>query len=81
MTNVITHPGFLKAQNLVSSKDSTIAVIIYTWDNIKDWHEWENSSIRQKIIKQADTLLLEDPRVTVYQVMPTTEWVHNIIDD
>ena len=81
MTNVITHPGFIKAQNLVSTKDETIAVIIYTWDTIGDWHAWEDSSIRKKIIEQADTLLLEQPRVTVYQVMPTTEWVHNILDD
>ena len=81
MSNVITHPGFIKAENLVSTKDKAIAVIIYTWDNIEAWHIWENSSIRQKIIKQADILLLEQPRVTVYQVMPTTGWVYNILDD
>ena len=81
MSNVITYPGFIKAENLVSAKDKTIAVIIYTWDKIEDWHVWENSSYRQKIIQQADTLLIEQPRVKVYQVMPTTGWVHNILDD
>jgi len=81
MSNVITHPGFIRAENLVSAKDKTIAVIIYTWDTIEDWHIWENSSIRKKIIQQADTLLLEQPRVMVYHVMPTTGWVHKILDD
>ena len=71
----------IKAENLVSAKDKTIAVIIYTWDNIEAWHIWENSSIRKKIIQQADTLLLEQPRVMVYHVMPTTGWVHKILDD
>jgi len=75
MSNAVTHPGFVKAENLISTKDKTIAVIIYTWDKIEDWHVWEQSTIRQKIIQQADTLLLEQPRVTMYQVMPTTEWI------
>ena len=77
MSNAITHPGFIRAENLVSTKHKTIAIIIYTWDKIEDWRVWEQSTIRQKITQQADTLLLEQPRVTVYQVMPTVEWVHN----
>ncbi|UCE97782.1 MAG: hypothetical protein JSV74_00125 [Dehalococcoidia bacterium] len=80
MSNAITYAGFIKAENLVSSKDKTIAVIIYTWNKIEDWRIWEQSTTRQKIIEQADTLLLEQPRVTVYQVMPTTEW-HKTLDD
>ncbi len=81
MSNVITHPGFIKAENLISAKDKAIAVIIYTWHTIEDWHIWENTSYRQKITQQADTLLLEQPRVTVYKAMPTTGWVHNVLDD
>jgi heme-degrading monooxygenase HmoA len=81
MSNVITHPGFIKAQNLVSTKDPTIAVVIYTWETIEEWHVWENTSIRKEIIQQADTILLEEPRVTIYHVKPSTGWVHDILDD
>jgi antibiotic biosynthesis monooxygenase (ABM) superfamily enzyme len=80
-SHAMTYGGFIKAENLISTKDKTIAAIIYSWDKIEDWHIWENSSIRQEILHQADALLLEQPRITVYKVMPTTGWVHNILDD
>lgn len=80
-SHAMTYHGFVKAENLISAKDETIAAIVYTWEEIKDWHTWENSSIRQEIIKQADAILLEPPRITVYKVMPTTGWVHNILDN
>lgn len=80
-SDAMTYPGFIKAENLISAKDKTIAAIIYTWDKIEDWHVWETSRIRQVILKQAEAILLEQPRITVYRIMPTTGWVHNILDD
>jgi heme-degrading monooxygenase HmoA len=81
MSHVVTYSGFTRAENLVSTKDNTIAVIIYTWEKIEDWYIWEKSSIVQKLIQEADTLLIEQPRVTVYQVMPTTGWTYSILGD
>ena len=81
MSNAITHPGFIRAENLISATDKTIAIIIYSWDKIQDWRIWEQSNTRQNILQQADTILLEQPRVKVYQVMPATPWTYNILDD
>jgi antibiotic biosynthesis monooxygenase (ABM) superfamily enzyme len=81
MSNAITHKGFIKAENLFSSKEKAIAIIIYSWEEFEDWCVWEQSNARRKIIEQADTLLLEQPRVTVYQVIPTVEWMHPTLDD
>jgi heme-degrading monooxygenase HmoA len=80
-THAMTYLGFIKAENLISTKDEKIAAIIYSWETIEDWHIWENSSIRQEILQQTDAILLEQPRVTVYQVVPTTGWTHQILDD
>jgi len=73
-SHAITYHGFVQALNVISTKDKTIAAIIYSWEKIEDWHEWENSSIRKSVLHKVDDLLLEQPRVTVYKVMPTTAW-------
>ena len=80
-SHAITYHGFVQALNVITTRDKTIAAIIYSWEKIEDWHEWENSIIRQKILNKADNLLLEQPRTTVYRVMPTTAWSYNITDD
>ena len=80
-SNAITYRGFVQALNVIASGDKTIAAIIYSWERIEDWREWENSSARKEILNKADELLLEQPRVTVYRVMPTTAWSHSILED
>ncbi len=80
-SHAMTYLGFVKAEHFISVKDVTIAAIISTWEKPEDWHIWENSSIRKEILQQADVRLLEEPRVTVYRVMPTTYWTHNILGD
>jgi len=80
-THAMTFLGFIKAENLISTKDETITAIIYSWETIEAWHIWENSSIRKEILQQTDAILLEQPRVTVYRVVPTTGWTHQIRGD
>jgi len=76
----ITFPGFMSAENLVSVEDNSLVAIIYTWDNIGDWQIWENTKIRQKILKEADALLREQPRITIYNMVPTTGWSYNRVE-
>ena len=80
-SHAMTYLGFIKVENLISAKDKTIEAIIYSWEKMEDWHIWENSSIRQQILQQTDAILLEQPRVTVYRVVPTTGWAYNILGD
>jgi heme-degrading monooxygenase HmoA len=71
-THAMTFPGFIGAENLVSTEDSSIVAMISTWEKPEDWHEWESSMLRQEILREARMLLLEEPRVTVYQPISTT---------
>lgn len=69
------YPGFVSAENLLSQQDYHIIALESTWENLGDWLEWEQSKIRQDILKQSLPLLTEEPRVTIYEIIPTIKWV------
>ena len=70
-----TYPGFVGAENLVSDKDSSIVAMVSTWAKVEDWRGWEKSRIRQELLREAEALLDEEPRTTIYRIMPTARWV------
>ena len=72
----VTFPGFVGAENLRSERDPAIVVMQSNWLELKDWKTWESSKIRQQILKDAQSLLEDEPRVTVYMIMPTSGWVY-----
>ena len=76
----ITFPGFISAENLVSAQDSSIVAILYTWDRIENWKTWENTKIRKQILNETEELLLEQPRITIYRVEPTTGWAYTHLE-
>jgi antibiotic biosynthesis monooxygenase (ABM) superfamily enzyme len=75
VSNAMQYPGFVSAENLLSEKDSSIIAVVKTWNKLEDWRAWEESSIRQALLREAKTLLEEAPQVTVYTIMPTVRWV------
>ena len=79
-THAMTFPGFVSAENLASMRDSSIILVIYTWEKIEDWRTWENTIIRKELLKEAEPLLSEQPRVRMYQVLSTTGWPHTPYD-
>ncbi len=73
--HAMSYPGYLGADNLVSDKDSSIVAIITTWDSVEQWRDWQESRMRGEIMKEAEPLLEEEMRVSVYRVIPTVKWV------
>ena len=71
----IQYPGYVSAENLIGEKDSSIVVVISTWDKAEDWKIWEKSRIRAEIYRQAEMFLEEEPKVTVYRIVPAQRWV------
>jgi heme-degrading monooxygenase HmoA len=73
-SQAIQFPGFIGAENLASDKDYHIVALVSTWENIEAWRQWEKSKLRQDILRQAAPLLIDEPRVTTYTIIPTIRW-------
>jgi antibiotic biosynthesis monooxygenase (ABM) superfamily enzyme len=70
-SQAMTYRGFVGSEILLSESDVDLLAVEKTWDRIEDWKEWENSSMRQSLLREAQKLLLEEPRVTIYRIMHT----------
>ena len=73
--HAMSYPGYLAADNLVSDKDPSIMAIITTWENVEQWRDWQDSKMRAEIMKEAEGILEEELRVSIYRVLPTARWI------
>jgi heme-degrading monooxygenase HmoA len=70
------YQGFKGMENLVSADNASVIAIISTWENPEDWKSWTQSTITQELLRQAEALLVEEPRMTTYRMMmPAVMWV------
>ena len=69
--SAMQYPGFMSAENLVSQRNSSIVLFISTWDTVESWKLWEESSIRTKLYQEAEELSADEPRVSIFTLVPT----------
>jgi len=71
------YQGFKGMENLVSEENASVVAMVSTWESLEDWKSWAQSTITQELLRQAKTLLTEEPRVTTYRMMmmPAVRWV------
>jgi len=74
-SHAMTYPGYVSTENLLSEQDISIVAMMSTWEEVEDWRSWEGSKISQEILREAGALLAEEPRVTIYRIIPTVRWV------
>jgi len=72
----MTFPGFISAEHIRSVKGTSIAALLYNWERLEDWEVWESSKLRQQILQEAEALSVSKPRITVYEVIPTSAWTY-----
>ena len=72
----MTFPGFISAEHIRSMKGSPIAALLYNWKGLGDWEVWESSKLRQQMLREAEVLSLSEPRITIYEVIPTSAWTY-----
>ncbi|MFP3898547.1 MAG: antibiotic biosynthesis monooxygenase family protein [Dehalococcoidia bacterium] len=72
--HAMQYPGFISAETLVSDKDFTVIALASTWKTVDNWKTWQESSITRDLLHRDQALLLEEPRVTTYRIMPAIEW-------
>ena len=70
------YQGFKGMENLVGEEKASVVALVSTWETLEDWKSWAQSTITQELLRQAQTLLVEQPRVTTYRMMmPAVRWV------
>lgn len=73
-SGAMTYPGFIGSENLISEQDTSVVATISSWQKVEDWRLWESSMTRQDILREAEKLLVEEPKVTLYTIIPTIRW-------
>jgi len=70
------YQGFKGMENLMGEENTSIVTMVSTWEALEDWQTWAQSRITQELLRQAETILSEEPRVTTYKMMmPAVRWV------
>jgi len=72
----MTFPGFISAEHIKSMKGSPISALLYNWKGLGDWEAWESSKLRRQMLQEAEALLLSEPRITIYELVPTSAWTY-----
>jgi heme-degrading monooxygenase HmoA len=74
-SHAMTYPGYVGAENLMNNHDVSIVAIITTWEDVECFRDWENSRTRIAIIKEYEDSLVEEPKITIYRIIPTQKWM------
>ena len=72
----MSFPGFVSVEHIRSAKGTVIAALLYNWEGLQNWQAWESSKLRQQILQEAEELLASEPRITIYEVIPTSAWTY-----
>lgn len=72
--DAMQYPGFVAAENMVSRRDSSIFLVISTWERPENWTAWENSKLRTELLKEIEPLVEDRTRVEMYDIIPTKRW-------
>ncbi len=68
--------GFKGMESLVSEDNASVVAMVTTWEDLEAWKSWAQSAITQELLRQAEPLLAEEPRLTTYRMMtPAPVWV------
>jgi len=75
-SHAMQYQGFKDMENLVGEENASVVAMVSTWESLDDWKLWAQSTITQEVLRQAETLLTEEPRMTTYRMMmPAVRWV------
>jgi heme-degrading monooxygenase HmoA len=72
----MTFLGFVSVEHIRSVKGSSIAALLYNWEGLQNWEAWESSKLRQQILRETEALLVSEPRITIYEIVPTSAWTY-----
>jgi antibiotic biosynthesis monooxygenase (ABM) superfamily enzyme len=72
----MTFPGFISAEHIRSMKGNPISALLFNWKGLGVWEAWASSKLRQQMLHEAEALSVSEPRITIYEVIPTSAWTY-----
>ncbi len=73
--DAMQYPGFVGAENLASRRDSSIILVISTWEGTENWIAWQKSKVKAELLEEIEPLVEDETRIEIYDVIPTTKLV------
>lgn len=73
--DAMQYPGFVGAENLTSRRDTSVIIVISTWERPENWIAWEKSKVGAELLKDIEPLVEDKTRVEIYDIIPTRQWV------
>jgi antibiotic biosynthesis monooxygenase (ABM) superfamily enzyme len=73
MSQKTQYQGYIGTEILQSHKNGSRIIEISTWNNDTAWIGWEQSAIRQELLRQAEELLVDQPMVSLYRIVPVSK--------
>jgi heme-degrading monooxygenase HmoA len=67
----MSRSGYITGETLGSPGDPSAISVLSTWRSLEDWKAWEKSEPRVRLYKKVEMLLVEKPKISVYQVLAT----------
>ena len=61
--------GYVTGEALVGTEDRANIVAVSTWQSLEHWKAWETSRTRAQLYKRIRPLLLEEPKIKVYETV------------
>lgn len=69
-SHAMQYEGFVGMERLAGGENDSVVALVSTWQSLAEWKSWAKSRITQEVLREAATLLMEEPRVTAYTMMP-----------
>jgi len=73
--DAMQYPGFVGAENMVNRRDSSIVLVVTTWERPENWTAWEKSRLGSELLKELGPMVEDQTRVEMYDIIPTARWV------
>jgi len=74
-SHAMQYQGFMGTENLMGEDNGSVLAMVSTWQSLEAWKSWIQSTITRNLLRQAQPLLIEEPRVTTYRTTPGVRWV------
>jgi len=72
--DAMQYPGFVGAENMASRRDSSIILVISTWERPENWAAWDQSKLRAQLLEELEPMVEDKTRVELYDIISTARW-------